>query len=451
MPRTFFALFQLMLLNGNNNVIRTLADASRNSQSQQKRRLQASNHTSNYAIILDSSVFFHNYRHMSNALLMYHSLKTHGGFTDENIILFLGDEVACNARNPVKDSILPLRTSSQRSSSLDLYDDHVEVDYGGEDVTVDNFLRVLSGRHHPLTPSSKRLPPMDGGSNLFIYITGHGGDQFFKFRDREELTMQALRMAFDEMQWRKRYANILFITDTCQAFTLAPNTPENDKGDAIPILGAGAPPPLRNVYTIGSSMKDFNSYSHHADILVGHSVIDRYVHFFMEHMGWMATDTKRTNWKWDQMDQMSVKEALVDFSYQQWNGQQGRSLLGVDIGWTDYGCDTKMATVPLSDFMVMRQRGRSDVREIEIEVLADGVDFTQKQQKVKERDAVRSSVGDKDELSTSVRQMVGRDVERDGQESPSVVGGGTNPTNPIFVVSVLLSMLVIRYSTPLLW
>lgn len=301
---------------------------------------------------------------------------------------------------------------------------------------------------------------MDEGSNLFIYITGHGGDQFFKFRDREELTMKAFRMALDEMQWRKRYGKVLFITDTCQAFTIAPNTPDNDNGDAmdailsqIPMLGSGTTPPLRNVYTIGSSMKDHNSYSHHSDALIGHSVLDRYIHFLMEYMGWMGKNTERNNWKWDQMDQLSVKEALVDSMYEPSDNrnQHRRSLLGVDIGWTDYGCDTKMDRVPLSDFMVMRRQGRTDASEIEIEVLTDGVDFTQKQQKVKERDAVTSSEGYRDESPTSARQMAGGHVGRDGQELPSVVVGGTNPTSPIFVLSVFLSMLVIRYSTPLLW
>jgi len=351
------------------------------------------------------------------------------------------------------------------------------VDYGGEDVTVDNFLRVLQGRHHPHTPASQRLPStMDENSNLFIYITGHGGDEFFKFRDKEELTMMAFRRALEEMQFRGRFGKILFVTDTCQAFTLAPNTVGNDRVNEVhplldPLLASfvtTAPGPLKNVYTIGSSLKDHNSYSHHADLLIGHSVMDRYVHFLMTYMGWMDSTTVGS--KWDQMDQMSVKEALIDSYYDQ---KTGRSIIGTDLGWTDHGCDIKMGDIPLSDFMVMRRRGAgggssstNGQGEVQVEALAEGVDFTKMAVPpvTNEReDGLESNTGEINGSTTT--RMVERQMKKESEGQSSHLGyeqqmggddddgwqQGTNPKDPIFVVSVVGSMLAIWYSSPYLW
>ena len=56
-----------------------------------------------------------------------------------------------------------------------------QVDYRGYEVTVENFIRVLTGRLPPSTPRSKRLLS-DNRSNIVIYMTGHGGDGFLKFQ-----------------------------------------------------------------------------------------------------------------------------------------------------------------------------------------------------------------------------------------------------------------------------
>ena len=130
----------------------------------QAQKIEQSNHTKNVAVILSSSTFYHNYRHTANALAIYKSLKNHGGFTDDNIILMLGDEVACNARNPFKESIFPTGING-----INLYHD-VQVDYTGTDATVDNFFRVLLGRHHKNTPAYQRLHDIDENTNIFLYI-----------------------------------------------------------------------------------------------------------------------------------------------------------------------------------------------------------------------------------------------------------------------------------------
>ena len=71
-------------------------------------------------------------------------------------------------------------------------------------VTVENFIRILTGRLPPSTPRSKRLLT-DSGSNVLIYLTGHGGDGFLKFQDSEEITNVDLVDAIQQMWEKQRY------------------------------------------------------------------------------------------------------------------------------------------------------------------------------------------------------------------------------------------------------
>jgi hypothetical protein len=53
----------------------------------------------------------------------------------------LADDVACNPRN-----IAPGTVYSNADRKVDLYGEKIEVDYKGEEVNVETFLRVLSGQ-----------------------------------------------------------------------------------------------------------------------------------------------------------------------------------------------------------------------------------------------------------------------------------------------------------------
>lgn len=141
----------------------------------------AGGHTNNWAVLVCASKFWFNYRHMANTLGMYRTVKRLG-IPDSHIILMLADDAACNPRNRS-----PGYVWMDPSRTLDLYGDTVEVDYRGYEVTVEGVLRVLTGRVPPHTPKSKRLES-DARSNVFLYMTGHGGDEFLKFQDAEEIS-----------------------------------------------------------------------------------------------------------------------------------------------------------------------------------------------------------------------------------------------------------------------
>ena len=46
---------------------------------------------------------------------------------------------------------------------------------------------------------------------MLLYLTGHGGEDFLKFQDNEEISAYELADAFEQMHQKKRYNELLFI------------------------------------------------------------------------------------------------------------------------------------------------------------------------------------------------------------------------------------------------
>lgn len=51
----------------------------------------------------------------------------------------------------------------------------------------------------------------DEKSNIFVYMTGHGGAEFLKFQDNEEISAFDIADAFEQMWQKKRYALMLHV------------------------------------------------------------------------------------------------------------------------------------------------------------------------------------------------------------------------------------------------
>uniref|UniRef100_A0A669BYW9 GPI-anchor transamidase n=1 Tax=Oreochromis niloticus TaxID=8128 RepID=A0A669BYW9_ORENI len=217
----------------------------------------SSGHTNNWAVLVCTSRFWFNYRHVANTLSVYRSVKRLG-IPDSHIVLMLADDMACNHRNPK-----PATVFSHKNMELNVYGDDVEVDYRGYEVTVENFLRVLTGRLPPSTPRSKRLLS-DDRSNILIYLTGHGGNGFLKFQDSEEISNVELADAFEQMWQKRRYNELLFIIDTCQGASMYERFYSP------------------NIMALASSQVGEDSLSHQPDLAIGVHLMDRYTFYMLE-------------------------------------------------------------------------------------------------------------------------------------------------------------------------
>jgi GPI-anchor transamidase subunit K len=240
-------------------------------------------HTSNWAVLVSTSRFWFNYRHLANTLSLYRTVKRLG-IPDSQILLMLPDDMACNPRNAFPGTVY-----SNADRRMDLYGENVEVDYRGYEVTVENFIRLLTDRWEDGVPASKRLQT-DEGSNILIYMTGHGGSEFLKFQDSEEISSWDLADAFAQMHEKRRYNEMLFMIDTCQANTL--------------FRQFYAP----NIIATGSSEEDESSYSHHADNDVGVAVIDRWTYYVLDFLETQVTTPTSEKTLGDLFDSYDVEK-----------------------------------------------------------------------------------------------------------------------------------------------
>ncbi|CAK9294411.1 unnamed protein product [Gordionus sp. m RMFG-2023] len=226
-------------------------------------------HTNNWAVLVETSRSWFNYRHVANVLSIYRSIKRLG-IPDSHIILMVADDIACNPRNPKPGTVY-----NHKNQNINVYGDDVEIDYRGNDVTVENFIRVLTGRHFPGTPNSKKLLS-DEGSNILLYMTGHGGDGFLKFQDTEEITNVEIANAFEQMRGKRRYNELFFMIDTCQATSMFKHFYSE------------------NILGFASSLVGEDSLSHHIDSSIGVYVIDRFTYYILQFLEKVEPNSKAT-------------------------------------------------------------------------------------------------------------------------------------------------------------
>ena len=185
------------------------------------------------ALLVSSSRYWHNYRHSANALVFYAALRRLG-LPDDAIALHLAADAphACDARSAPPPHRCALRTDAHGASLLPSAGPGggagAQVDLSGAAATAGAVLRALTGRLGPGEGGS--LPGMEGGGGsgggggsalrLLLVLTGHGGDGYLKFHDKDELSYADLAGALREAHAAGRYGALLVVADTCHAASL---------------------------------------------------------------------------------------------------------------------------------------------------------------------------------------------------------------------------------------
>ncbi|GFQ04022.1 vacuolar-processing enzyme [Phtheirospermum japonicum] len=131
-----------------------------------ERRETAENGT-RWAVLVAGSNGFGNYRHQADVCHAYQILKR-GGIKDENIIVFMYDDIATNDLNPRKGVIINHPTGD------DVYAG-VPKDYTGEQVTAENLYAVILGDKSAVKGGSGKVVNSKPGDRIFIYYSDHGG------------------------------------------------------------------------------------------------------------------------------------------------------------------------------------------------------------------------------------------------------------------------------------
>jgi ABC-type branched-subunit amino acid transport system substrate-binding protein len=163
-----------------------------------------------WAVIIATDKDWENYRHQSDALAMYDMLKGNG-VSDENIVLFLIDDIANDPKNTPKGSVYHVVSGKNlRQGAV--------IDYSGSEVTEENFKNVLLGNK---TPDTDVVLETDENSNVLLYIVDHGGSGYIPFSNGGELEAEELKQIIDKMHEKGRYRQMFIMVDACFGESMA--------------------------------------------------------------------------------------------------------------------------------------------------------------------------------------------------------------------------------------
>jgi len=219
-----------------------------------------------WVIIVSASRYWHNYRHFGNGFLMYDVVKKLG-VSDDHIIFLDATNSLHEIRNRHRGKVFLGSTVDEDSRNMllapydylgnDIVDnihENVEIDYRGHEVNIQTLSRILLNED-----SASRFTK---DSRIFLYLTGHGGQEFLKFHDYEEMTAQYLSSIIWQMHDLELYSQMLIVLDTCQAATLLGNYITD----------------LPNVIFASSSLINENSYGYFTHSDLGVVTYDRFTY-----------------------------------------------------------------------------------------------------------------------------------------------------------------------------
>jgi phosphatidylinositol glycan class K len=172
----------------------------------------ADNYKNNWYVLVDTSRYIFNYRHFSNMMGIYNRLKTYG-IKDDRIIMAAPLTYACDPRNRKPGNIYIDEKTKKNNYCLD-----PQIDVRGEDLNEVSVINIIKGLYEPYQPLSQKLLS-DENSDIMFYFSGHSGDEFFKIQDSKVLYARDIGIALDIAYKKKKYKRIMFISDTCEAFS----------------------------------------------------------------------------------------------------------------------------------------------------------------------------------------------------------------------------------------
>jgi glycosylphosphatidylinositol transamidase (GPIT) subunit GPI8 len=174
--------------------------------------------TAQYAVLVQGSNGWNNYRHQADVLNVYQMLKKNG-FDDDHIILVIDKALASDSKNP-EPGIIRAEDGGQdlkAGSSLD---------YDNADLSPADISNILLGVKTDKTPV---VLPKDAGQNVLLFWSGHGhnraanGADELAWRNEEAgqgMTADLLGQTISQMQQQGIYRKMLVLTEPCFSETV---------------------------------------------------------------------------------------------------------------------------------------------------------------------------------------------------------------------------------------
>ncbi|KAK7321605.1 hypothetical protein VNO77_32415 [Canavalia gladiata] len=162
-----------------------------------------------WAILLAGSNGYWNYRHQADICHAYQTLRK-GGLKEENIIVFMYDDIAFNEENPRPGVII------NKPDGTDVYEG-VPKDYTGEDVTAENFYAVLLGNKSALSGGSGKVVNSGPDDRIFVFYSDHGGPGVLGMPAGPYLYASDLNDVLKKKHASGTYKSLVFYLEACES------------------------------------------------------------------------------------------------------------------------------------------------------------------------------------------------------------------------------------------
>ena len=169
--------------------------------------------TAQYAVLVQGSNGWNNYRHQADVLSVYQMLKKNG-YDDDHIILIIDKALASDAMNPEPGII------RAEDGGKDLLAGS-SMDYDNADISPSDISNILLGVKTDKTPV---VLPKDAGQNVLLFWSGHGhnhannGADELVWRNADVgrgMTADLLRQTISQMQQQGHYRKMFVLTEPC--------------------------------------------------------------------------------------------------------------------------------------------------------------------------------------------------------------------------------------------
>ena len=160
--------------------------------------------TGNKAVIIAGSGGWENYRFQADALEYYQMLRN-SGYSDDDIILIMADDLAQNANNPEKGVV-------RRSVDGDNLYKNVVVDYRLEDITYNDLAVIFSGKPDVAHPE---VLDSGAGDNVLFFWSSHGMPAGLALGDIDLVSGKQMARILQKMSDEQRFRKMMWIVEAC--------------------------------------------------------------------------------------------------------------------------------------------------------------------------------------------------------------------------------------------
>ncbi|KAL3721241.1 hypothetical protein ACJRO7_005968 [Eucalyptus globulus] len=175
-----------------------------------------------WAVLVAGSNGYENYRHQADVCHAYQILKANG-LKDENIIVFMYDDIANNENNPTKGIII------NKPDGHDVYNG-VPKDYTGDATTAANLYAVLLGSKTALSGGSGKVLNSGPNDYVFFYYADHGSTGLMSMPVGDDIYANDLMKVLKQMHQAKKYLNMVIYIEACESGSMLQGLLPKDMG-----------------------------------------------------------------------------------------------------------------------------------------------------------------------------------------------------------------------------